>query len=47
MQKDKLYLQEGDPSQNSRKANDAMYKVGTKKISIPAPSAYMTPLKMC
>ena len=34
--KDKLFLQDGDPSQNSRKANDAMYKVGAKKFSIPA-----------
>ena len=47
MLKDKLYLQEGDPSQNSRKANDGMYKVGTKKINTPAWCPDMTPLKMC
>ena len=32
--KDKLFLQDGDPSQNSRKANNAMYKMGAKKFSI-------------
>ena len=25
----KLFLQDGDPSQNSRKTNNAMYKMGT------------------
>ena len=39
--KDKLFLQNGDPSQNSRKANNAMYKVGTKKFNIPARSPDM------
>ena len=34
--KDKLFLQDGDPSQNSRKANSAMYKMGPQKFSIPA-----------
>ena len=28
--KDKFFLQDDDPSQNSRKANNAMYKVGQK-----------------
>ena len=28
----KLFLQDGDPSQNSRKANNAMYKVRAKKF---------------
>ena len=28
--KDKLFLHDGDPSQNNRKANNAMYKVGVK-----------------
>ena len=36
--KDKLFLHDGDPSQNNRKANNAMYKVGVKKFSIPARS---------
>ena len=26
----KFFLQDGDPSQNIRKANNAMYKLGTK-----------------
>ena len=34
--KEKLFLQDGESSQNSRKANNAMYKVGAKKFSIPA-----------
>ena len=34
--KDKISLQDGDPSQNSRKNNNAMYKMGAKKFSIPA-----------
>ena len=28
--KNKLFLQDGDPSQNSRKTNNVMYKMGTK-----------------
>ena len=36
--KDKLFLQDGDPSQNSRKANNAMYKMGPQKFNIPARS---------
>ena len=36
--KDKLFLHDGDLSQNSRKANNAMYKVGVKKFSILARS---------
>ena len=43
--KDKLFLQDGDPSQNSRKANNAMYKVGAKKFSIPARSSDMNPIE--
>ena len=39
--KDKLFLQDGHPSQNSRKANNAMYNVGVKEFSIPAPSPDM------
>ena len=33
--KDKLFLHDVDSSQNSRKANNAMQKVGAKKFSIP------------
>ena len=36
--KDKLFLQDGDPSQNIRKADNAMQKVGAKNFSIPARS---------
>ena len=43
--KDKLVLQDGDPSQNSRKANNAIYKLGTKKFSIPARSPDMNPIE--
>ena len=31
-----VFWENGDPSQNSRKANNAMYKVGAKKFSVPA-----------
>ena len=41
--KDKLFLQGGDPLQNSRMGNNAMYKVGLKKFSIPAWSPDMNP----
>ena len=41
--KDKLFLQDVDPSQSSRKANNVMYKVGAKKFSIPAWSPDMNP----
>ena len=34
--KDKLFVQDGDPSQNTRKANNAMYIVDAKKLSVPA-----------
>ena len=43
--KGKLFLQDGDPSQNSRKANNAMYKVGAKNVSIPVRSADMNPIE--
>ena len=43
--KDKLFLQDGDPLQNSRKANNAIYKVGAKKLSIPARSPDMNPIE--
>ena len=43
--KGKLFLQDGDPSQNSRKANNAMYKVGAKNVSIPVRSPDMNPIE--
>ena len=43
--KDKLFLQDGDPSQNSRKAKNAMYKMGAKKFSIPARSPELSPIE--
>ena len=40
--KNKLFLQDGDPSQNSRKADiNAMYKLRVKNFSIPARSPDM------
>ena len=41
--KDKIFLQDGDPWQNSKKANNARYKIGGKKISIPAQSPDLNP----
>ena len=41
----KLFLQDGDPSQNSRLASDAMTTVGAKKFSIPARSPDMNPIE--
>ena len=43
--KDKLFLQDGDPSQNSRKANNAMYKMGATKFSVPAQSPDLNPIE--
>ena len=40
----KLFLQHGDPSQNSRKAQEAMYQVGAKKFSIPPRSPDLNPI---
>ena len=42
---DKLFLQYGNPSQNSRKADNAMYKVGAKKFSIPGQSPAMNSIE--
>ena len=41
----KLFLQDGDPAQNSRKARDAMADVGTRKFSIPARSPDLDPIE--
>ena len=43
--KGKLFLQDGDPSQNSRKAQEAMYQIGAKKFSIPARSPDLNPIE--
>ena len=43
--KEKLFLEDGDPSQNSKKANNAMHKVGAKKFSIPAWNPDMKPIE--
>ena len=43
--KDKLFLQDGDRSQNSRKANNTMYKMRAEKFSIPARSPDLNPIK--
>ena len=43
--KNKLFLQDSHSSQNSRKASNAMYKVGAKKFSTPARSPDMNPIE--
>ena len=43
--KDKLFLLDGGPSQNSRKANNTMCKVRDKKFSIPAGGPDMNPIE--
>lgn len=43
--KGKLFLQDGDPSQNSGKAKDAMYEIGAKKFTIPARSPDLNPIE--
>ncbi len=43
--KGKLFLQDGDPSQNSRKAQEAISQVGGKKFSIPARSPDLNPIE--
>lgn len=40
-----LFLQDGDPSQNSKKAKLAMSDVGATKFSIPARSTDMNPIE--
>ena len=41
----KLFLQDGDPSQNSKVARDAMEDVGARKFSIPARSPDLNPIE--
>ena len=43
--KGKLFLQDGDPSQNSKKANDAMHAIGARKFSIPPRSPDINPIE--
>ena len=43
--KGKLFLQDGDPSQNSKKAKDAMHSVGARKFSIPPRSPDLNPIE--
>ena len=43
--KGKLFLQDGDPSQNSRKAQEAMHDVHARKFSIPARSPDLNPIE--
>ncbi len=43
--KGKLFLQDGDPSQNSMKAQNAMRSVRAKKFSIPARSPDLNPIE--
>ena len=39
------FLQDGDPSQNSAKARDAIYSIGAMKFSIPARSPDLNPIE--
>ena len=43
--KDKLFLQDSDPSQNSREANNVMYKIEAKKLSIPSGIPDLNPIE--
>ena len=43
--KDKHFLQDGDPSQNSRKASNVIYKIRATKFSIPARSPDLNPIQ--
>ena len=43
--KGKLFLQDGDPSQNSCKARSAWDKIRARKFSIPARSPDLNPIK--
>ena len=43
--KGKIFLQDGDPSQNSRKARVAILAVGASKFSIPARSPDLNPIE--
>ena len=41
----KLFLQDGDPAHNSRKAIDAVFDVGERKCKIPARSSDLNPIE--
>lgn len=41
----KIFLQDGDPSQNSAKSEKAWYQIGAKKFSIPARSPDLNPIE--
>ena len=43
--KGKLFLQDGDPSQNSKKAKEAIHGMGARKFSIPPRSPDMNPIE--
>ena len=43
--KGKLFLQDGDPSQNSKKAKEAIHGMGAHKFSIPPRSPDMNPIE--
>ena len=44
--KGKLFVQDGDPSQNSRKAKDAIHAIGARKFSIPPRSPDINPIEI-
>ena len=41
----KLFLQDGDPSQNSLKAKNAIFDIGTRMFSIPPRSTDINPIE--
>ena len=41
----KLFLQDGDPSQNSKKAKDALVSIGARKFTIPPRSPDLNPIE--
>lgn len=43
--KGRLFLQDGDPCQNSKKANDAIHGIGARKFSIPPRSPDLNPIE--
>ena len=43
--KSKLFLQDGDPSQNSRKVKEAIAAVGAQKFTVPARSPDLNPIE--
>ena len=43
--KGKLFVQDGDPSDNSRRAKDAIHAIGARKFSIPPRSPDINPIE--